>query len=82
MGARPNPARGALRVMFTLPSRESARLELIDVAGRRVLHRDVGNLGPGAHVLSLDATSLKSGLYFLRLSQGDRALKSRVVLMR
>jgi trimeric autotransporter adhesin len=82
-GAQPNPAKGVLRIGFTLPSRDPATLELIDVAGRRVLRRAVGELGPGDHVLTLGSTpQLKSGLYFVRLVQGPIVLQSRVVWMR
>ena len=42
-----------MMVGFTLPSAESARLELIDVAGRRVASRDVGALGAGQHAVNL-----------------------------
>jgi hypothetical protein len=82
-GARPNPARGMISVGFTLPSSERATLELIDIAGRRVARREVGSLGPGRHVVQLGGSPrLRSGLYFLRLIQGERVLKARVVLMR
>ncbi len=81
-GARPNPTTGALRVWLTLPSREAATLELIDVAGRRVLRRDVGSLGPGAHGVALDAARLRPGLYFIRLAQGASVRRSRVVVVR
>jgi hypothetical protein len=82
-GARPNPAFGALRVWFTLPSSERATLELVDIAGRRVLRREVGSLGPGAHSVALDASPpLRPGLYFLRLVQGPRFLSDRVAVIR
>ena len=82
-GAQPNPALGVLHVGFTLPDRRAATLELIDVAGRRVLRRDVGALGPGRHSVTLDAGArMRPGLYFLRLEQGARALHSRVAVVR
>jgi hypothetical protein len=83
-GARPNPALGgSMNVWFTLASRASATLELIDIAGRRVLRRQVGDLGPGPHQVTLRASpGLRSGLYFLRLIQNDRVLSARLVLMR
>jgi hypothetical protein len=82
-GARPNPAHGgSMNVWFTLASREAATLELIDIAGRRVARRQVGALGPGPHLVTLGPSlRLKSGLYFLRLVQGERALTTRVVSM-
>jgi hypothetical protein len=82
-GARPNPALGALRVWFTLASHEPATLELVDVAGRRVARQPVGRLGPGEHVVTLEASPApRAGLYFLRLSQGQSVLNARVVLLR
>ncbi|HEY3215998.1 MAG TPA: T9SS type A sorting domain-containing protein, partial [Candidatus Eisenbacteria bacterium] len=82
-GALPNPARGVISVAFSLPNTERATLELIDIAGRRVARREVGSLGPGRHVVQLGASPrLRSGLYFLRLIQGERVLRARVVLIR
>jgi len=83
-GFTPDPARaGALRVTFTLQSAEPARLELLDLAGRRLLAREVGKLGPGAHVVPLDgAGALRAGVYWLRLEQDGRAVTTRGVVMR
>jgi hypothetical protein len=81
-GARPNPALGVMQVWFTLPSREAATLDVVDIAGRRVIWREVGPLGPGAHSLTLDdSPPLRPGIYFLRLAQGRRVLSTRVALI-
>jgi hypothetical protein len=72
-----------IHAWFTLPSRDPATLELIDIAGRRVVRHEVGAWGPGPQVLTLGASPrLTSGLYFLRLTQAGRVLNARVVLMR
>jgi hypothetical protein len=82
-GAQPNPARGALHVGFTLPNHDKTTLDVIDISGRRVLHRDVGSLGPGRHLIVLEAVpALRPGLYFLRLAQGTRVLTDRVAVIR
>jgi len=81
--AFPNPSRGDLRVAFTLPRTSSARLDLIDIAGRRVAHRSVGELGPGRHVIQLtEARSLPAGRYYLRLVQGGHALTTTITTLR
>ena len=68
---------------FTLPNRDPATLELIDIAGRRLMRREVGSLGPGPHLMTMGAaTRLKSGIYFLRLIRGDQVLHARVALIR
>jgi hypothetical protein len=81
-GARPNPTPGALEVSFSLPDAKPARLELVDVTGRRLLKRDVGSMGPGTHMLELEETRvLASGLYWLRLVRSDRTLVARAALV-
>jgi hypothetical protein len=82
-GARPNPSRGALTVAFTLPDAGGGRLELVDVAGRRVLARSLDGFAAGDHVLHLDeGARLAPGIYLLRLSHGGRSATSRVCLIR
>jgi hypothetical protein len=81
-GARPNPASDRLVVSFVLPARAGARLELLDVAGRRVRSREVGSLGPGAHAVDLGSSGLGPGIYLLRLTQGARSVTTRATLLR
>jgi hypothetical protein len=81
-GAVPNPGRHGLTVAFTLTNGSGARLEVYDLAGRRVLTRDLGGLVPGPHHLDVDAGTLRPGVYLLRLVQGPRAEVARAVVLR
>jgi hypothetical protein len=83
-GAQPNPAVGSrLGVQFALPDATPARLELLDVSGRRVVEREVGALGPGWHTVDLAAgRRLATGLYLVRLTKGADVRVSRVVVLR
>jgi DNA-binding beta-propeller fold protein YncE len=83
-GVQPNPTRGdRLRVAFALPGAAPARLELLDVSGRRVVAREVGALGAGRHVLDL-ATGRRPapGLYLVRLTQGADVRVARVAVLK
>jgi hypothetical protein len=82
-GLRPNPAVGrALTIHFTLVSAEPARLEMLDLAGRRVLTREVGSMGPGSHVVQLgDGARVAPGIYMLRLVQGQQVRHARAVVL-
>ena len=81
--AQPNPSSGNLTVSVTLPISAAARLELHDIAGRRVLVRDIGGLGVGRHVLVLgEARGLQSGLYVVRLAQGGHMASTRAIIIR
>jgi hypothetical protein len=73
---------GDVFVRFALPSTEPARLELLDVAGRRLAMREVGSLGAGQHAVNLsEGSRLSSGLYLVRLTQADRSQVRRAVVI-
>jgi len=81
-GVRPNPSRvKELTVEFVLASAEPARLELIDVAGRRVAARDVGGLGRQAVNLA-EGANLTPGVYVVRLSQARNMRSTRTAVLR
>lgn len=77
----PNPARERdVVVRFTLPVGTTARLELLDVAGRRVAVREA--TGAGRHDVTLARRGeLRSGVYFVRLSQGRNVHTRRAVVL-
>ncbi len=82
-GAQPNPATGPLAVSFSLASNASARLELINVAGRLMYSKEVGDRGPGRHTVPLDLSQkLDAGVYFLKLTQNGKSLKAPVTVVR
>jgi hypothetical protein len=82
-GVHPNPSSGrTLEVNFTLPSGDRAMLEVMDVAGRRVMSREVGDLGAGPHSIDLarDRT-LPPGVYLVRLTQGAHVQTTRAAVL-
>ena len=82
-GAEPNPGNGILRIAFSLRSDEPATLDVHDVAGRRVFSRDVGEFGPGRHVVTVPARAgLASGIYVVRLVAGSTSLTKRACVLR
>ena len=77
---RPTPSRGRLGVDLSLPDARPARLELIDVAGRRVAAREVGSLGAGTHHVEL-ASDLRAGVYLVRLTREGLARTTKAVVL-
>ena len=79
----PNPTRGTAQVWLTLAGGEPARLELLDLAGRRVRALELGGLGSGLHRVDLAETnSLRPGLYLIRLSQAGRRATGKLIVTR
>ena len=81
-GSRPNPSvDGRLNVYFSLERGAGARLEVIDLAGRRMFLKDLSAWGPGSHVLTLgEGKPLSPGVYFVRLFQDRRVRESKAVV--
>ena len=77
---RPNPASSSLSVSCWLTGRGTARLDLVDVAGRLVRRIDLGQPGAGHYVTPMRMPGdLSAGLYWLRLAEADRTVLRRVV---
>ncbi len=82
-GLAPNPApAGTALVRFSLPDASPARLDVLDVTGRRVFGREVGGLGGGEHVRRVGGReALRAGLYIVRLTRGGQALTAKAVIV-
>jgi hypothetical protein len=79
LGTAPNPVRRSARVRYMLPDGTEARLELYDVLGRRV--RSLRAAGSGRAEAVLDVDGLTAGVYFLRLTAGDRVRTRRLTVV-
>jgi len=79
----PNPTRREWSVSFSLPRPEHARIELLDVTGRRLESREVGTMGVGPYTIRMGGSSpLPLGLYFIRLSQSGASSAVRAAITR
>lgn len=75
-------AQNAVQFAISLPVAGPARLELIDVTGRRVADLDLTTLGAGNHQVKMDTRGAPAGVFFARLVQANKMLSTRVVLVR
>jgi hypothetical protein len=79
----PNPSAGEFQIWFRRQSHDPARLELLDPAGRRVRVRELGNDDGLRGSWSVGSTSsLKPGLYLVRLSQSGRMASAKAIVIR
>ena len=70
-----------LRFVVKVPSATPARLELVDITGRRMADRDLGVLGAGEHTVQLNA-SVRPGVYWGRLSNAGKMVTAKVAVVR
>jgi hypothetical protein len=81
-GFQPNPARRVEALAFSLASAADARLEIVDVQGRRRFAAEVGGMGPGPHVMPADRLPrLEPGVYLVRLVQAGQRRTARGVIV-
>jgi hypothetical protein len=76
----PNPARGRVVVAFSLPEFHRARVEVVDLLGRRVADVDLGTRPAGQHEVALDLSTLAPGLYVVRVRAGTHAAAHRLAI--
>jgi len=80
--AGPNPVHGIVELSLSLPDSRPARVELLDLSGRRRLSRDVGALGAGRHRLRLDGSdALAAGVYLVRLTHDGVSRVLRIAIV-
>ncbi len=79
--AGPNPAREQCDVRYALPTRAWVRVEVLDVAGRRVAKLDEGIRNAGEHELQWSAPGA-GGIYFVRVQAGEESAVRKVTMLR
>jgi hypothetical protein len=75
----PNPAVDAVNLIFTLDKPEAVQVNLYDLRGRLLMHREMGILF-GQHQISLPVNQLPKGHYLLSVATPRRAHTERLVV--
>jgi len=79
----PNPSSGALSVMFSRPDLAPTKIEVIDLSGRRVFSRELGDAYGVRGIFDLGReVQLRPGLYHVLLVHGERVASAKAVVLR
>lgn len=78
----PNPVQGATLIAFSIPTRSTVTLRLVDPLGRQVATRAMGTLPDGLHQTTLDLAPLASGTYMLVLEADGATEVRRIEIVR
>jgi hypothetical protein len=78
----PNPLTSEAMISYTVNELSSVSISLMNAIGQRVFNQDLGKISAGEQTYSLDASALKSGLYFLNLTIGNSTITKKIAVNR
>jgi hypothetical protein len=78
----PNPFNPRTEISFGLPTASSVKLEVFNVIGQRVSTLADGDFAAGNHVVTWDASSFGSGVYFYRITAEGFTESKKMVLLK
>ena len=78
----PNPFNNQTTISFQLPEDSNVRLELYNLLGQKVSTLLDGDTKAGYHSIQWNAATFSSGVYFYRLTAGDRVFTKRMTLLK
>jgi hypothetical protein len=78
----PNPFNASTTISFSLAEHGNATLRVYGLDGRLVATLVRGQMEPGEHVISWDASEVSSGVYFYKLTAGDYIDAKRMMLIK
>jgi hypothetical protein len=78
----PNPFNAFTTIRFTLPEPSDVSIEIYNILGQRVEVLFEGNKLAGPHSITWNADDYPSGLYFARMTAGERTDNIKMVLLK
>ena len=79
----PNPFNPTTTISYSLPATEFVNITVYDVLGKEIRTLVNEKQSEGSYTVDFDATGLASGVYYYKISAGDRFVETKkMVLMR
>ncbi|MBC8465815.1 T9SS type A sorting domain-containing protein [bacterium] len=82
ISAYPNPFNSSTRLTFSLPAATDVKIGLFDLTGRRALVLPGGKHTAGVHNLTIDGSSLSSGVYVVRIEADSKVAMQKITLVK
>jgi hypothetical protein len=77
---RPNPCSNSTQIEFSLPNDGSVSLKLYDISGREIETLLSSSLQEGEHIITFNPANLESGIYFYKLSAGNKVMTRKMMV--
>lgn len=78
----PNPFNSVTNIRFELPNRAKVKIDIYNILGQLVEKLFDGQLAPGEHSITFNATGLPSGIYFCGLESDSKAVVRKLQLIK
>jgi len=78
----PNPFNATTRFKFALPEQSDVTIEVYDILGRKTATVAEGLFPAGYHSVNWNAGKFASGVYYYRLTAGDRTIAKKMILLK
>ncbi len=78
----PNPFNAATTIVYQLPESGDVNLSVYNIAGQRVETLVSGLMETGNHRANWDASNYSSGIYFYKLTAGEKVFTRRMTLLK
>lgn len=78
----PNPFNPTTDITFVLDSPGNVTLDVYNTRGQAVARVLEGTFGPGEHQVTFDGSDLPSGVYFYKLTSGQRTAQQKMTLLK
>jgi len=78
----PNPFNPSTSIPYSLSHADFVTIEVFDLMGRRLISNKMGLQQAGNHFVTIDGSSLSSGMYFYRLSTSNFVQTKKMLLIK
>ncbi|MBD3234392.1 MAG: T9SS type A sorting domain-containing protein [candidate division Zixibacteria bacterium] len=78
----PNPFNPTTTFEYELPADSDVKFEIYNIAGQRVATLIDGEVHAGYHTITWDGSHYSSGIYFYKLTAGDKVFTKRMTLLK
>ena len=76
----PNPATDQIKIKFDLNTDKNVTIRLIDITGKTLENRYLGNLANGTYRETFNTSNYSSGVYFIEFSLDEEKIVERFII--
>jgi hypothetical protein len=78
----PNPFNPTTKIAYSIPNTAHVSMKIYDILGREVMTLVNGDMKAGEYSVDFNATNFASGVYFYKITAGDKSLVKKMLLLK